>query len=102
MAKSIVKSGLCKRALVQLSYAIGVTKPLSLFVETYGSECGTLTPDVITNIVKLEFDARPGALARDLALRHPKFFAWEDAKDLGKYLKMSASAVEKELTSKKK
>merc|ERR1719331_3413937 len=73
MAKSIVKSGLCKRALVQLSYAIGVAKPLSLFVETYGSECGTLTPDAITNIVKLEFDARPGALARDLALRQPKY-----------------------------
>merc|ERR550514_770841 len=40
MAKSVVKSGLSKRALVQLSYAIGVAKPLSLFVETYGSECG--------------------------------------------------------------
>merc|ERR1740127_418428 len=65
MAKSIVKSGLCKRALVQLSYAIGVAKPLSLFVETYGSECGALTPDSITNIVKLEFDARPGALTPD-------------------------------------
>jgi len=122
MAKSIVKSGLCKRALVQLSYAIGVAKPLSLFVETYGSECGALTPDTITNIVKLEFDARPGALARDLALRQPKynvtaaychfgrepytegdmkFFAWEDAKDLSKYVKMSGSAVEKELKSKK-
>merc|ERR1719198_1994133 len=119
MAKSIVKSGLCKRALVQLSYAIGVAKPLSLFVETYGSECGSLTPDVITSIVKLEFDARPGALARDLVLRQPKynvtaaychfgrepytegdlkFFAWEEAKDLGKYLKMSASAVDKELS----
>merc|ERR1719392_124691 len=43
MAKSIVKGGLAKRALVQLSYAIGVAKPLSLFVETYGSECGQLT-----------------------------------------------------------
>merc|ERR1711970_946920 len=42
MAKSIVKSGLCKRALVQLSYAIGVAKPLSLFVETYGTEQGSL------------------------------------------------------------
>merc|ERR1711956_54478 len=38
MAKSLVKGGLCKRALVQLSYAIGVAKPLSLFVETYGTE----------------------------------------------------------------
>jgi len=127
MAKSIVKSGLCKRALVQLSYAIGVAKPLSLFVETYGSEKEGLTPDTITNIVKLEFDARPGALARDLALRQPKynvtaaychfgrepytekkggntlkFFAWEDAKDLGKYAKMTSAAVEKELTAKKK
>merc|ERR1711968_369622 len=122
MAKSVVKSGLCKRALVQLSYAIGVAKPLSLFVETYGSECGTLTPDTITSIVKLEFDARPGALARDLVLRQPKynvtaaychfgrepytegelkFFAWEDAKDLSKYLKMSSSALDKELKSKK-
>ena len=38
MAKSIVKSGLAKRALVQLSYAIGVAKPFSLFVEIYGTE----------------------------------------------------------------
>merc|ERR1719310_2602620 len=48
MAKSVVKSGLCKRALVQLSYAIGVAKPLSLFVETYGTEQGSLTADDIT------------------------------------------------------
>jgi len=123
MAKSIVKSGLCKRALVQLSYAIGVAKPLSLFVETYGSECGNLTPDAITNIVKLEFDCRPGALARDLALREPKYnvtaaychfgrepytqdgkryFSWEAAKDLSKFATMSAAAIDKELASKKK
>ena len=122
MAKSVVKSGLCKRALVQLSYAIGVAKPLSLFVETYGSEQGALTAEAITNIVKLEFDARPGALARDLALREPKynvtaaychfgrepyvedkkrFFSWEDAKDLTKYVKMTGSAIEKEITASK-
>merc|ERR1711868_195535 len=73
MAKSVVKSGLCKRALVQLSYAIGVAKPLSLFVETYGTEQGSLTAEDITNIVKMEFDARPGALAVSLALREPKY-----------------------------
>merc|ERR1712124_42896 len=56
MAKSVVKSGLCKRALVQLSYAIGVAKPLSLFVETYGTEQGSLTAQDITNIVKINFD----------------------------------------------
>merc|ERR1719207_404105 len=111
MAKSVVKSKLCKRALVQLSYAIGVAKPLSLFVETYGTEQGKLTAEDITNIVKIEFDARPGALAVSLALREPKyqvtaayghfgrqpytqdgkkFFEWENAKDLSKYKSMSS------------
>jgi len=114
MAKSIVKSGLSKRALVQLSYAIGVAKPLSLFVETYGSECGKLTADDITNIVKIEFDCRPGAIATSLALREPKyqetaaychfgrapytkdgikFFEWENAKSLDKYAAMDSAQV---------
>merc|ERR1712007_339985 len=114
MAKSIVKSGLSKRALVQLSYAIGVAKPLSLFVETYGSERGGLTADDITNILKIEFDTRPGAIAVSLALREPKyqetaaychfgrdpytkdgikFFEWENAKDLKKYATMSSEQV---------
>merc|ERR1711941_117568 len=115
MAKSIVKGGLAKRALVQLSYAIGVAKPLSLFVETYGSECGKLTADDITKIVKIEFDCRRGAIAVSLALREPKyqetaaychfgrepytkdgikFFEWENAKDLCKYASMDSAQVE--------
>merc|ERR1712144_120397 len=106
MAKSVVKSGLAKRALVQLSYAIGVAKPPSLFVETYGTEQGSLSKADITNIVKINFDCRPGAIAKSLALREPKyqitaayghfgrkpyteggkkFFEWENAKDLKKY-----------------
>merc|ERR1712118_470012 len=89
MAKSVVKSGLCKRACVQLSYAIGVAKPLSLFVETYGTENGDLSAKTITDIVKINFDARPGALARDLQLRQPK------------YNKMSAGDVEKAVASAK-
>merc|ERR1712190_418677 len=114
MAKSIVKGGLAKRALVQLSYAIGVAKPLSLFVETYGSECGKLTANDITNIVKIEFDCRPGAIAMSLALREPKyqetaaychfgrepctkdgikFFEWENAKDCSKYASMNSNQV---------
>merc|ERR1711990_939028 len=123
MAKSVVKAGLCKRALVQLSYAIGVAKPLSIFVETYGTEKEGLTAKLITDIVKINFDARPGALARDLALREPKynvtaaychfgrepyveggkrFFAWEDHKDLKKYAKMTAAQVATELGKDKK
>merc|ERR1712107_796757 len=73
MAKSIVKSGLSARCLVQLSYAIGVAKPLSLFVETYGSEKGALSAEDITNVIKIEFDCRPGAIAQSLALREPKY-----------------------------
>jgi len=120
MAKSVVKSGLCKRALVQLSYAIGVAKPLSLFVETYGTQQGSLTAEDVTNIVKINFDARPGALAVSLALREPKyqesaaychfgrapytkdgvkFFEWENAKDLSKYATMSTADVTSELAS---
>lgn len=122
MAKSVVKAGLCKRALVQLSYAIGVAKPLSLFVETYGTEQGELTAAAITDIVKLNFDARPGALARDLALRQPKYnvtaaychfgrdpytegelkyFAWEDVVDLSKYASMKASDISAEIEKSK-
>merc|ERR1719329_1674448 len=114
MAKSVVKSGLCKRALVQLSYAIGVAKPLSLFLETYGTEQGSLTEEDITNILKIEFDCRPGAIATSLALREPKyqetaaychfgrkpytkdgikFFEWENPKDMSKYEKMDSSQV---------
>jgi len=122
MAKSVVKAGLCKRALVQLSYAIGVAKPLSLFVETYGTEKEGLTAKLITDIVKINFDARPGALARDLQLREPKynataaychfgrdpfekdgmqFFAWEKVVDLNKYEGMTGAEVEKEVADNK-
>jgi len=114
MAKSVVKSGLCKRALVQLSYAIGVAKPLSLFLETYGTEQGKLTAEDITNVLKMEFDCRPGAIAVTLALREPKYqetaaychfgrepytkdgkkyFEWENAKDVKKYASMDSAEV---------
>jgi S-adenosylmethionine synthetase len=114
MAKSVVTSGLAKRAIVQLSYAIGVPKPLSLYVDTYGSEVSNLTAQDITNIVKMAFDCRPGAIAKSLALREPKyhktaaychfgrdpfvenglkFFEWERPLDLSKYRDMSSSEV---------
>ena len=122
MAKSVVKAGLCKRALVQLSYAIGVARPLSILVDTYGTEKEGLSAKSITDIVKLNFDCRPGALARDLALREPKynvtaaychfgrepfekdgmkFFSWEDVVDLNKYASMSTADVDAEVESKK-
>jgi len=120
MAKSVVNSGLSARCLVQLSYAIGVAKPLSLFVETYGSEKGALSVDDITNLLKIEFDCRPGAIAQSLALREPKyqdtaaychfgrepvtkngikFFEWENPKDLKKYASMNSDQVTAALKS---
>jgi len=120
MAKSVVKSGLAARCLVQLSYAIGVAKPLSLFVECYGSERNGLTADDVTNVLKIEFDCRPGALAVSLALREPKyqetaaychfgrqpytkngikFFEWENAKDMSKYATMSSAQIKSSLTA---
>merc|ERR1712087_1044856 len=122
MAKSVVASGLCKRALVQLSYAIGVAKPLSIFVETYGTEKEGLSAKLITDVVKLCFDARPGALAKDLELRQPKYnktaayfhfgrepfvkdgisyFSWENAKDLSKYAAMDAATLTAEVEANK-
>merc|ERR1712225_109839 len=55
MAKSVVKSGLCKRALVQLSYAIGVPEPLSVFVDTYGSAKHGLSDSEVLEIIKANF-----------------------------------------------
>merc|ERR1711975_105010 len=97
---------------------IGVAKPLSLFVETYGTEQGELSAADITNIIKIAFDCRPGAIAQSLALREPKdqdtaaychfgreavtkngikFFEWENAKDLSKYKSMTSEQVSAEL-----
>lgn len=67
IAKSLVAAGLCKRVLVQVSYAIGVAKPLSVFVDSYGTG-----DDVkLLKIVLKNFDLRPGCLMRDLKLTRP-------------------------------
>lgn len=73
VAKSIVAAGLAHRALVQLSYAIGVSHPLSIFVDTYGTGIirSGKTDLQITEIVKNNFDLRPGCIIRDLNLRRP-------------------------------
>jgi len=118
MAKSIVVAGLAKRVLVQLSYAIAVAKPLSLFVETFGSEQGELTAADITNIVKIAFDCRPGAIAKALQLQEPKyvataaychfgrepyeengmkFFEWERPVDLSRFASLSSAQIQAEV-----
>ena len=93
VAKSLVKAGLCKRCLVQVSYAIGVAEPLSITVMDYGT--GVKTTAELTQIVKNNFDLRPGKIVKDLNLKTPIFqktssyghfgreeFCWEKPKTL--------------------
>merc|ERR1712210_399509 len=95
VAKSLVDAGLCKRCLVQLSYAIGVAHPLSVNIDTYGT--GAESDEVLLKIIDDNFDLRPGCIIRDLKLTTPIYqrtaayghfgrddfeFEWEKSKTL--------------------
>ncbi|KAH9875541.1 S-adenosylmethionine synthase [Plenodomus biglobosus] len=93
IAKSLVKAKLARRALVQLSYAIGVAEPLSMFVETYGTS--DKTSDELVKIILNNFDLRPGVIVKELNLTNPIYnqtaknghftnqsFTWEQPKEL--------------------
>jgi S-adenosylmethionine synthetase len=71
VAKTIVAAGLADRAELQVAYAIGVAHPVSLMVETFGTE--QHDPEKILAGVREVFDLRPAAIIRDLELRKPKF-----------------------------
>ena len=68
-AKNLVDAGVATRAEVQLSYAIGVSAPISVSVETFGTNL--ISNESIDDLVKTHFDLRPGAIIRDLDLRRP-------------------------------
>jgi S-adenosylmethionine synthetase len=93
VAKSLVAAGLARRVLVQVAYSIGIAEPLSLFVEDYGT--GKVSKAELLEIVKKNFDLRPGVIVRDLNLRKPIYqetasyghfgrsiFPWEQPKPL--------------------
>lgn len=93
VAKSLVAAGICRRCLVQVSYAIGVAHPLSITVINYGTSA--LTEDQLLTVVNDNFDLRPGVLIRDLGLKKPIYkstacnghfgnpsFPWEKPKQL--------------------
>ena len=69
VAKNIVAAGLAERCLVQVSYAIGVAKPTSIMVETYGT--GKVADDVLTRLVQEHFDLRPKGIVNMLDLLRP-------------------------------
>jgi S-adenosylmethionine synthetase len=68
-AKNVVAAGLADRCEIQVAYAIGVSHPLSVNVETFGT--GRIPADQIADLIKENFDLRPGAIIRDLKLRQP-------------------------------
>jgi len=93
VAKSLIKAGLCKRVEVQFSYAIGIAEPLSVHVNTYGT--ATKSDEEILQIIKNNFDLRPGVLVRELDLARPIYlptasnghftnqsYPWEIVKEL--------------------
>jgi len=69
IAKSLVAAKLAHRILVQVSYAIGVAEPLSLFVDTYGTS--DKSNEELVDLIKKNFDLRPGCIIRDLKLTRP-------------------------------
>ncbi len=69
IAKNIVAAGLAARCEIQLSYAIGVAQPVSIMVETFGT--GRINEENLIQLVKKNFDLRPGAIIRELDLRRP-------------------------------
>jgi S-adenosylmethionine synthetase len=71
VAKHIVAAGIADRCEIQLAYAIGVARPLSINVETFGT--GRLSEEKIVRLIEENFDLRPGAIIRDLDLRRPIF-----------------------------
>jgi len=71
IAKSLVAERLCNRVLVQIAYAIGISHPLSVFVDSYGTVQGGRTDADLLRIVQENFDLRPGIIIRDLKLKRP-------------------------------
>eukprot|EP00047_Mylnosiga_fluctuans_P001325 m.219770 g.219770 ORF g.219770 m.219770 type:complete len:386 (+) comp10244_c0_seq1:135-1292(+) len=93
VAKSLVAAGLARRVLVQVAYSIGIAEPLSLFVEDYGT--GKIPKAELLEVIKKNFDLRPGVIVRELNLRSPIYqqtasyghfgrsiFPWEQPKQL--------------------
>ena len=69
VAKNIVASGIAKKCEIQLAYAIGVAKPLSILVNTYGT--GKVSDEKIVNLINQNFDLRPSAIIKNFNLRRP-------------------------------
>ncbi len=105
VAKNIVAAGLADRCEIQVAYAIGISKPVSVYVNTYGT--GKLPDERLEEIVKKVFDFRPAAIIKHLNLKRPIYrktaayghfgrnepdFTWEKT-DMAEALRKEASAL---------
>ncbi|KAK0474555.1 S-adenosylmethionine synthetase [Armillaria novae-zelandiae] len=93
IANSLVAGGIARRVLVQLSYAIGVAEPLSIYVDTFGT--GKISEEEIVELICKNWDLRPGIMVRELSLQKPQYrrtacyghfgnpdYSWEKPKKL--------------------
>ena len=71
VAKSLVHAGLCQRVLVQVSYAIGLADPLSIYVDSYGTVKPGMTDADLMTVVRKNFNFRPGEMIKELNLKRP-------------------------------
>jgi S-adenosylmethionine synthetase len=71
VAKNVVAAGLADRCEINVAYAIGVARPVSIAVRTFGTEADGITPERIEELVREHFDLRPAAILRDLDLTRP-------------------------------
>ena len=96
-AKSLVAAGLAQRCLIQVSYSIGIAKPLSIHVDSFGTVKEGLTDDDLATIIDNNFDFRPTSIIKELDLKRPIYrktasfghfgrndpdFTWEKVKEL--------------------
>ena len=106
VAKNIVAAGLATRCEVQVAYAIGVAKPVSMYVDTFGT--GVTSDEVLTEAIATVFDLSPAAIIRDLDLKRPQFektayhghfgregFAWEQTNRIDALKEAVAAATSK-------
>ena len=73
VAKNVVAAGLAHKCEIELAYAIGVAHPLSIMVDTFGTNNGVASDTDIEKAIQKVFDLRPGAIIQDLKLRRPIF-----------------------------
>jgi S-adenosylmethionine synthetase len=71
VAKSLVANGFCDRVMVEIAYGIGVSQPISIYVNSYNTAKKGYNDEDLQNIILRNFDLRPGCIIRDLRLKRP-------------------------------